>query len=91
MRLSQYILEKNDFDGVSMIRLIYKEKYYDYSKWKISGQNIFFYDDNLKVTHILWTTDPIEVVDDVRIIIGHDNNKHKIALELFYGGAILNG
>jgi len=90
MRLSQYVLEKNDFDGVAVIRLIYQEKYYDYSKWKISDQNIFFYDDNLKVTHVLWTTDSIELVDDIRIIIKHDN-KHKIALELFYGGAILNG
>lgn len=88
MRLSQYVLEKNDFDGVSMIRLIYNEKSYDYSKWKISGQNIFFYDNDLKVGHVLWTTDPAKVIDDNRIIVEHDT-KNSIALELFYGGAIL--
>ena len=88
MRLSEYIISKNDFTGVAMIRLAYNGISHDYSKWRINGQYIFFYDDNMKVSHILWTTDSIKLIDDTHVVIGHDN-KHDIAMELFYGGAIL--
>lgn len=87
MRLSQYIIEKNDFGGVAMIRLVYNGLSHDYTKWRVNGQYIFFYDEHLKVAHILWTTDTIKVIDETSIVISHDN-KHEIGLELFYGGAI---
>lgn len=90
MTLSDYLTTKNKFAGVAMIRLVYKGISYDYSKWKISGQNIFFYNDELKVTHVLWTTENIKEIDEVHIIINPDTDpKYTIALELFYGGAIL--
>ena len=88
MRLSEFIIDKNDFSEVAIIRLIYDGKSNDYSRWRVNGTYIFFYDDTMKVSHMLWTTDSIKVIDDNRIIINHDN-KHDIALELFYGGAIL--
>jgi hypothetical protein len=88
--LADWIKEKNKFDNVAMIRLVYKGISYDYSKWKISGQNIFFYDDELKATHVLWTTENIKKIDDVHVIINPDTDpKYTVALELFYGGAIL--
>jgi hypothetical protein len=90
MTLSDYLTIKNKFAGVAMIRLVYNGISYDYSKWKISGQNIFFYDNELKVTHVLWTTENIKEIDDVHIIINPDiDPKYTIGLELFYGGAIL--
>jgi hypothetical protein len=90
MTLSNYITTKNKFAGVAMIRLVYNGISYDYNKWKISGQNIFFYDDSLKVTHVLWTTDDITEIDDVHIIVNKDSDsKYTVGLELFYGGAIL--
>ena len=88
MTLLDYSTAKNKFSGVAMIRLSYNAGYYDYSIWKISGQNIFFYDENLKVCHVLWTTDPIKVIDDNHIVISQDD-KYDIGLEFFYGGAIL--
>ena len=88
MRLSQYIIEKNDFSGVAMIRLAYNGTSHDYSKWRVNGQYIFFYDNHLKVSHVLWTTDSIKVIDDTKIIVSHDG-KDDIGMELFYGGAIL--
>lgn len=81
--LAQWILDKNKFSGVSMIRLIYDGKEHDYTKWKLSGKNIFFYNNN-KIETSLWTTDKIKIIDDVRIVINND-----IGLELFYGGALL--
>lgn len=88
MRLSQYIIEKNDFSGVVMIRLSYNGENYDYSKWRVNGQYLFFYDNTMKVSHILWTTDPITIMDDNRIILLH-NDKDQIEMKMFYGGAIL--
>jgi hypothetical protein len=89
MTLSEYLLSKNSFDGVAMIRLVYNGHSHDYTKWKVSGQNLFFFDTNMKVCHILWTTDTISVVDENHITIAIKNNE-TIGLELFYGGAILN-
>lgn len=90
MTLSDYLTAKNKFSGIAMIRLVYNGISYDYNKWKISGQNIFFYDDSLKVTHVLWTTDDIKEIDDVHVMINQDSDpKYIVALELFYGGAIL--
>ncbi len=89
MTLSRFIQDKNKFDGVVMIRLIYDGKSHDYSRWKLSGQNIFFFDDNMKVGHVLWTTEDISEVDDTHIIINpNPDPKYVIGLELFYGGVI---
>jgi hypothetical protein len=87
--LSDWIKEKNKFTSVSMIRLVYDGVAHDYTKWKFSGQNIFFYDSNNKVETILWTTETITIVDDNCIVINAGHNKLNIGLELFYGGAIL--
>lgn len=85
--LARYIADNSDLVGVAMIRLVYNNKSWDYSHWKISGQNLFFFDENMKVGHILWTTDPIKQIDDNHIIYSPDN--HAVGLELFYGGATL--
>ena len=87
--LAKYLQSKDNFNGVSMIRLVYNNQSYDYTVWKFSGQNIVFYDDSMRVCHILWTNDTIEVIDDTHVIINYIEDKHKIGLELFYGGAIL--
>ncbi len=58
-KLSDWINEKNKFDGVSMVRLVYNGQAHDYTRWKFSGQNIFFFHDDMKVGHILWTTDQV--------------------------------
>jgi hypothetical protein len=81
--LSQWILDKNKFSGVSMIRLVYDGEASDYTRWKLNGQNILFYKDN-KIETSLDITYKIKIVDDLTIVV--NNN---IGLELFYGGAIL--
>ena len=80
----EWIKDKDRFDGVSMIRLVIDGQANDYSKWKLSGQNIFFFDNNGKLDMALWTTDKIKIINDTSIVI-NDN----IGLEIFYGGAIL--
>lgn len=85
--LGQYYKDKSYFDGVSMIRLVYNGGYWDYTHWKASGQNLFFFDENYKVGHVLCTTDPLQIVDDTHAIFAPGD--HNIGLELFYGGAIL--
>jgi hypothetical protein len=87
--LADWIKEKNKFDGVSMIRLIYDGQAHDYSRWKFSGQNIFFFENNMKVGHVLWTTENITIIDENHIIINEDNDKYACALTIYYGGAIL--
>jgi len=100
MKLSDYLLDKQDLVGVCMIRLTYyshrrecrgparsRALYWDYTRWKFSGQNIFFFNEDMRVGHILWTTDPIKVVDDTHAI--YVPGDYDIGLELFYGGAIL--
>lgn len=87
MTLSDYILKNPQLDSIVMIRLIYNGGYWDYTNWKISGQNIFFFNEDMKVGHILWTTDTIKQVDDTHIIYQPENKN--IGLEFFYGGAIL--
>lgn len=88
MILSQYLINKNNFSGVAMIRIVYKGGCYDYSKWRLSNEYLFFYDDNFKIIHMLYITDCIKEIDDTHIVINYDN-KYDIGLELFYGGAIL--
>lgn len=85
--LGQYHKDKSYFDGVSMIRLVYNGGYWDYTHWKASGQNLFFFDEDMKASHILWTTDPLQIVDDTHAIYAPGD--YDIGLELFYGGAIL--
>jgi hypothetical protein len=86
--LSDWIKNKNKFDGVSMIRLVYDGKAHDYTRWKFSGQNIFFFDNDMKVGHVLWTTESIKIIDETHIIT-NEGHIHSVGLELFYGGAIL--
>lgn len=88
-KLSDWINEKNKFDGVSMVRLVYDGRTHDYTRWKFSGQNIFFFHDDMKVGHILWTTEDINIIDETHIVINEGHDKYSIGLELFYGGAIL--
>ena len=85
----KWIQDKNRFDGVSMVRLVIKGQAYDYTKWKFSGQNIFFFDQNGEPSICLWTTDKIKIIDDNIIVINEDRGASAIGLELFYGGAIL--
>jgi hypothetical protein len=89
MTLARYLQDKDKFSSVVMIRLVYDGKSHDYTRWKFSGQNIFFFDDNMKVSHVLWTTEDISEIDDTHVIINPDNTKLSIGLELFYGGATL--
>lgn len=88
-KLGEWIKDKNRFDGVSMIRLVKKGQAYDYTKWKFSGMNIFFYDQKGEVETILWTSDKVKIIDDNIIVINEDYGTSSIGLELFYGGAIL--
>ena len=85
--LGQYYKDKSYFDGVSMIRLVYNGGYCDYTHWKSSGQNLFFFDEDMKASHILWTTDPLQIVDDTHAVYAPGD--YDIGFELFYGGAIL--
>jgi hypothetical protein len=85
----EWIQDKNRFDGVTMIRLVLNGKAHDYTRWKFSGMNIFFYDQNGKVETILWTSEKVKVIDDNTIVINEDHGSCAIGLELFYGGAIL--
>lgn len=80
----QWIKDKNKFNGVTMVRLVIDGKAYDYTRWKFSGQNIFFLDHDGVPSLALWTTDKIKIIDDNTIVVND-----KIGLELFYGGAIL--
>jgi hypothetical protein len=80
----EWIQDKNKFAGVTMVRIVINGKAHDYTKWKFSGQNIFFFDENEEPNLALWTTDPIKIIDDNTIVIND-----KIGLEVFYGGAIL--
>ena len=41
----------------------------------------------MKASHILWTTDPLQIVDDTHAVYAPGD--YDIGLELFYGGAIL--
>jgi len=90
--LSRYLQDKNQLSGVVMIRLVYNGKSYDYSAWKFSENNVFLFDENMRIDHILWKDDIITVVDETKIVLSMITNsgiKRMIALELFYGGAII--
>ncbi len=87
--LARYYQDKNLFDSVSMIRLVHNGVYEDYLKWVSDKDNLFFFDDSMKIGHILFMSDSIKEIDDTHIIINPDNTKLSIGLELFYGGAIL--
>ena len=87
--LVRYYQDKNLFDGVAMIRLVHDGVYEDYSKWVCDKNNLFFFDDSMKIGHILFMSDPIKEIDDTHITINPDNPKFCIGLELFYGGATL--
>ena len=85
--LARYFADKGDFKSVAMIRLVHDGVYEDYSRWTVDNNNLFFFDDSMKVGHILFLTDPIKEIDDTHIRINLDNPKLCLGLELFYGGA----
>jgi hypothetical protein len=87
--LARYFKDKNNFDAVVMIRLVHDGVYEDYSKWITDNNYLFFFDDSMKISHILFLNDPIKEIDETHITINLDNPKFCIGLELFYGGAIL--
>ncbi len=86
--LARYYQDKNKFDGVAMIRLVHDGVYEDYSKWISNKDNLLFFDDSMKIGHILFLSDPIKEIDDTHITINLDNPKFCIGLELFYGGTL---
>jgi len=87
--LARYYEDKGGFDGVAIIRLVHDRVYEDYSRWISDKNNLFFFDDSMKVGHILFLNNSIKEIDDTHITINLDNPKLCIGLELFYGGAIL--
>ena len=90
LNLDKYIQDKSQLSGVAMMRLIHNGGYWDYTHWELTDKNIFLFDDNMKINHILWLDDTISIVDDNKIIVSAAGNiKQMIAIELFYGGMIL--
>lgn len=87
--LARYILDKNNFDNIAMIRIIHNGIYEDFTKWRVENQNLFFFDNSMKISHILFTADNIEEVDDNHAIVNPNNSRFCVGLELFYGGASL--
>jgi hypothetical protein len=85
--LATYYKDKNNFDGVVMIRLVHDGVYEDYSKWVSDNSYLFLFDNFMKIGHILLFTDPVKEIDDTRIIINLDKPNLCLGLELFYGGA----
>lgn len=85
--LKQYIVNNTRLDSVCMIRLTYNETSWDYNNWSINDSNLFFFDEDMRVGHILSNNNPIKEIDETHIIYSPD--KHKMGLEFFYGGAIL--
>lgn len=85
--LARYFADKDGFKSVAMIRLVHDGVYEDYSRWTVDNNNLFFFDNSMKVGHILFFTDPVKEIDDTHIIINLDNAKLYVGLELFYGGA----
>lgn len=88
-KIGQWIKDKDNFNSVSMIRLVKNGQAYDYTKWKFSGMNILFYNQHDEVDSIICISDKITIIDDNTIVINEDHGSSAIGLELFYGGAIL--
>lgn len=87
--LARYFADKNNFGGVAAVRLVHDGVYEDYSRWAINDNYLFFFDDSMKVGHILFLADPIKEIDDTHITVNLDIPKLCVGLELFYGGALL--
>lgn len=87
--LARYFADKDNFKSVAMIRLVHDGVYEDYSRWTVDNNNLFFFDDRMKIGHILFLTDPIKEIDDTHITVNLDDPKFCVGLELFYGGAII--
>jgi hypothetical protein len=85
--LATYYKDRNNFDGVAMIRLVHDGVYEDYSKWVVDNNYLFFCDNSMKLGHVVFLTDSIKEIDDTHILINPDNTKICLGLELFYGGA----
>lgn len=85
--LNRYLLDKDHFNGVAMIRLAYNGGFWDYTKWRIADKYLFFFNENMQVSHMLWTNDLVKEIDSTHIIV--DDGISQIGLELFYGGSIL--
>jgi hypothetical protein len=85
--LARYYKDKNNFDGVAMIRLAHDGIYEDYSKWVSDSSYLFLFDNSMKIGHILLFTDPVKEIDDTHITINLDKPNLCLGLELFYGGA----
>lgn len=87
--LARYFADKKAFEGVAVIRLVHDGVYEDYSRWVVDNNNLFFFDNRMKIGHILFLADPVKEIDDTHITVNLENPKLCVGLELFYGGAIL--
>jgi hypothetical protein len=87
LSLKKYLDSKNQLSSIVMIRLAYNGSYQDYTKWRVSSENIFLFNDNLEINYILWLEDKVSIIDDTKILIETNHNiKENLGLELFYGG-----
>jgi hypothetical protein len=72
-----------------MLRLVYDGGYWDYTKWRITTDNLFLFDNSMKISQILWLSDTVSIVDETKILVNAKNNtEESIGIELFYGGVI---
>lgn len=85
--LKEYLLKNSRIDSVCMIRLVYNGGYWDYTIWSLHQSYWFFFDENMKVSHLLFLDQKIKEIDENHILYSPD--KYQIGIELFYGGAIL--
>lgn len=85
--LKEYLLSNSKIDGVCMIRLAYNGGYWDYTTWSFHQPYLFFFDENMKVSHLLFLDQKIREIDENHILYSPD--KYKIGIEFFYGGAVL--
>jgi len=82
--LGDYIKKQDDLSAVAMVRISVNGQIYDYTNWKLTAKKLYLFDENYKISHILWLSDLVTIKNDYEIIL--QNKKILIQIELFYGG-----
>jgi hypothetical protein len=89
MKLSQALSDKK-LSSVVMINIMnHNDNSYSYSLWKLEQDKLYLFDDEYRISNILFLDWDLEEIEPNSYYIT-TNQKYKLKIDLYYGGAILD-
>jgi hypothetical protein len=89
MKLSQVLSDKKLLSVVMINIMNHNDNSYSYSLWKLEQDKLYLFDDEYRISNILFLDWDLEEIEPNSYYIT-TNQKYKLKIDLYYGGAILD-